>query len=173
MTTIDESGMTFGPFPEEDVFQIEKSDTYKSLGESVKIAEFILLRHSDKNPPVVWIVEAKSSSPKPDGKNKFSEYINEINQKLTDTLSLFISIFLQRHTLDKLPDNFQKIDLAKVDFRLVLVIKGHKKDWCPPLKDALQKALQPTRKIWNLSDNSVIVLNDELACKYQLITKSK
>ena len=171
MITFEESGMTFGPFSEEKCFIIEKSPTYKKM-EGVKIAEFILLRSSSENRELVWIVEAKSSSPKVENRTKFPEFIDEINQKLANTLLLLVSICLQRHKLDnnELPDSFKNIDLATIDFRLILVINGHKKEWLEPLQREIQKTLQPMRKIWNLSGNSVIVLNDELAHKHQLIS---
>lgn len=178
MITFEESGMRFGPFSEKECFRIEKSPTYKKM-EGVKIAEFILLRPSSKNREIVWIVEAKSSSPKIENKidrkeikTDLTRFIDEINQKLANTLSLLVSICLQRHKLDnnELPDSFKNIDLATIDFRLVLVINGHKKDWLEPLQREIQKALQPMRKIWNLPSDFMIVLNHELAHKYQLIS---
>jgi hypothetical protein len=171
MITFEESGMTFGPFSEEECFRIEKSPTYKKM-KGVKIAEFILLRPSENSTANCWIVEAKSSSPKVENETDLTEFVDEINQKLANTLSLLVSICLQRHKLnsDELPDSFKNIDLAAIDFRLVLVINGHKKDWLEPLQREIQKALQPMRKIWNLPSNSMIVLNHELAYKYQLIS---
>jgi len=59
-----ESDMTFGPFPAGHCFSIEKSTTYRKIGNGVKIAEFLLLKISEGKPPVIWIVEAKSSAPR-------------------------------------------------------------------------------------------------------------
>ena len=50
MITISESGMTFGPFPDDHCFEIEKCPTYKRIKSGVKIAEFVWLR-DDFNPP--------------------------------------------------------------------------------------------------------------------------
>lgn len=47
---IPESGMRFGPFDEEGIFRIEKSQLYKSLGESLfcvnKIMQFALSKQN-------------------------------------------------------------------------------------------------------------------------------
>jgi hypothetical protein len=166
--TVTESGMEFGPYPEDDFFNIETSETYKKVGENIKIAEFLLIR--DRIKPKVWIVEAKSSSPQPQNKQDFDEFIEEIRDKLNNALSLGIATCLHRHaTYTELPSSFQKIDLKKAEFYLILVIKGHQEQWLPPLKDALNKALIPTVKKWNLPPTSVIVLNDDMARSQKLI----
>lgn len=46
MINIRESEMNFGDFHEEDLFEIEKSELLKSLGEGVKTVEFILFTDS-------------------------------------------------------------------------------------------------------------------------------
>ena len=172
MTTepIIESGMTFGPYPEGDCFYIEKSETYqKIINEGVKIAEFLLLHSQDDS--IVWIVEAKSSSPRRESKEDFACFIAEIREKWTNALTLSVATCLKRHsTYEELPNSFQTLDLEKASFRLILVIKGHQEAWLPPLQDALKKALNPTIKTWNLSATSVVVLNDTMARLQGLIS---
>ena len=164
-----ESGMTFGPYPEGHCFYIEKSETYQKINEGVKIVEFLLLRSQDKC--IVWIVEAKKSSAHPENKSDFDEFILEIKQKFTNALTLTVATCLKRHsTWGELPNSFQTLDLKKVDFRLILVIKGHPQAWLPPLQDALKKALKPTIKTWNLSATSVVVLNEAMAKSQGLIS---
>ena len=51
----------------------------------------------------------------------------------------------------------------------VLVIKNCKKDWLPPIKEGLEKALRPTINTWNLSPPNVLVLNEDLARSKKLI----
>ncbi len=160
--TITESGMEFYG----EIFHIEVSDTYKTImSHGVKIAEFILFRSTEQ--PIIWIIEAKSSSPNPENpqnQEKFDKFIRDISEKLANALSLYIAISLKRHpTHHELPSYFQGLNLEKLEFRLLLVIKGHQDKWLPPLQETLAKALQSTVKIWNLSANSVLVLNDELA----------
>ena len=171
MTTepIIESGMTFGPYPEGDCFYIEKSETYQKIKEGVKIAEFLLLHSQDES--IVWIVEAKQSSPRPENQPNFDAFILEIQEKLTHALTLSVATCLKRHsTYEELPNSFQTLDLEKASFRLILVIKGHQEAWLPPLQDALKKALNPTIKTWKLSATSVVVLNDTMARLQGLIS---
>jgi len=171
MTTepIIESGRTFGPYPEGHCFPIEKSETYQKIKEGVKIAEFLLLHSEDDS--IVWIVEAKQSSPRPETQPNFDDFLLEIQEKLTNALTLSVATCLKRHsTYEELPNSFQTLDLEKASFRLILVIKGHQEAWLPPLQDALKKALNPTIKTWNLSATSVVVLNDTMARLQKLIS---
>lgn len=171
MTTepIIESGMTFGPYPEGDCFYIEKSETYQKIKEGVKIAEFLLLHSQDKS--IVWIVEAKSSVPRPVTQPDFDDFILQIQQKLTNALTLSVATCLKRHsTYEELPNSFQTLDLEKASFRLILVINGYPKALLPPLQDVLKKALKPTIKTWNLSATSVMVLNETMAREQKLIS---
>lgn len=164
-----ESGMTFGPYPEGDCFYIEKSATYQKIKQGVKIAEFLLLHSQDDS--IVWIVEAKQSSPRPETQPNFDDFLLEIQEKLTNALTLSVATCLKRHsTYEELPNSFQTLDLEKASFRLILVIKGHQEAWLPPLQDALKKALNPTIKTWNLSATSVVVLNDTMARLQGLIS---
>ena len=88
MITIAESGMTFGPFADTHCFQIENSLLHNSAQPGVQIAEFLLIQNGQENqPPQVWIVEAKSStpnpgSPLPGAAETFSGFIAEIRDKL-------------------------------------------------------------------------------------------
>jgi len=166
-----ESGMTFGPFPEGHLFYIEKSAIYQKVQQGVQMAEFLLLRFKNGNRPIVWVVEAKSSTPRPETQPNFDAFIDEIREKLTNALSLGLSSCLKRHedAEGELPDPFKALDLSVADFRLVLVIKGHKDEWLPPLQDALGKALHSTVKTWALPATAVAVLNDGMAQLHGLI----
>ena len=134
------------------------------------MAEFLLLRQQQEG-PTVWIVEAKSSSPRPETQPNFSEFIDEIRSKLTHGLLLALAARLQRHpaAADELPDSFRTLDLKTQGFRFVLVINGHKQEWLAPLQSELSLVLKPIVKTWALPATSVVVLNHELAQKYGLI----
>lgn len=166
-----ESGMTFGPFPDGHCFHIEKSPTYETVQRGVQIAEFLLLRIRNGSPPTVWVVEAKSSTPRPGTQPNFDDFIDEIREKLTNALSLYLAVYLRRHASEdaELPMPFKELDLSTTDFRLVLVVNNHKEDWLPPLKDALAKVLHATVKTWALSASAVVVINDALARSHGLI----
>lgn len=173
MTTepIIESGMTFGPYPAGQCFHIERSTCYEKIQEGVKMAEFLLLRQQEEGLTVL-VVEAKSSSPRPETQPNFAEFINEIRTKLTNGFLLAVAAWLQRHPVakDELPDAFKALDLRAQGFRFVLVINNHKQEWLEPLQSALSLALKPVVQTWALPATSVAVLNHELAQKYGLIS---
>lgn len=168
-TPIVESGMTFGPYPADHLFHVEASRTYSQLGEGVQIAEFLVIP-SAKNKPCVWVVEAKSSSPRPETQPNFKEFIGEIKDKLCNALWLGLAMYLNRHaTSAELPQPYRELDLSTVDFRFVLVVNGHQKEWLPPLQEALSRALQAVLKTWAISPSGVVVLNEVLAKKHGLV----
>jgi len=160
MTTeaIIESGMTFGPYPAGQCFYIEKSRCYSKVQDGVQMAEFLLLRNKE----VVWVVEAKSSSPRPETQPNFTDFIEEIRTKLTNGFLLGVAMCLERHPngLAELPESFQKLALKTSSFRFVLIINGHKDEWLPPLQEALSLVLKPVVKSWALPPTSVVVLNE-------------
>ena len=148
MTTeaIIESGMTFGPFAAGECFYVEKSKCYGLIQDGVQMAEFLLLRQKQDHAPVIWVVEAKSSSPRPATQPNFTEFIDEIRAKLTNGFLLGVAALLQRHSEAKkeLPHSFNAVNLQSLGFRFVLVINGHKEEWLVSLQDALSLALKPS-----------------------------
>lgn len=170
--SIVESGMTFGPYTEGHCFYIEKSGTYKKVQDGVRMAEFLLLRFNPDKPSQAWIIEAKSSSPQPQTQPNFKEYIDEIREKLTNGLGLFVASLLNRHESARreLSAEFKSLDLETCGFRLVLIIHGHENEWLPPLQDALTKSLHSIVKTWALGPSAVAVLNEEGARKHRLIS---
>lgn len=164
--------MTFGPYLQGTCFRIEQSAAYRALQEGVPMAEFLLLR-AQASPPSVWIVEAKSSSPRPETQPAFDEFIGEIRDKLANALGLGIAAILKRHPLadEELPAAFQALDLTSTGFKLVLVIHGHQKKWLPPMQDALRRALRATTKTWALGPNTVAVINEAGAKWHRLISE--
>ena len=181
MTTapIIESGMTFGPYPQGQCFYIEKSECYARIQEGVQMAEFLLLKKNGNTASVVWVVEAKSSSPqqisgaKPKSKFKFAfdEYIEDIRVKLTNAFLLIVATRLDRQPngQDELPVPFKTLNLSQTNFKFVLVIREHREEWLPPLQDALTLAFKPVKKTWGLPAMSVAVLNEDLAKTHGLI----
>lgn len=166
--TIEESGMTFGPFLEEHFFYVEKSNIYNKLKNGLPIAEFLLIK-SDKNS--LLVVEAKSSSPNPSNREsqlQFDEFITEISRKLLNAFTMGLTLCLGRHVdnIDELSNSFQDLDYASVTIIFVLVINGHKDEWLAPLNEALQRELKDASKLWPLK---VITINEKVAKKFNLI----
>jgi len=172
MMSFDESGMTFGPYDEDYCFRVEVSKTYRAIQSNLQMAEFLLLRTQVGAPPFVWIVEAKQSSPKPETQPNFNEFISEIRDKLTNALSVGVASILERHpkTYAELPSLFKTLDLSAAEFRLVLIINGHRKEWLQPLQDAFRRALHSTSQTWALGPNAVVVINHEDAKRFGLIS---
>lgn len=168
MTTqaIIESGMAFGPYLAGQCFYIEKSQCYLRVQEGVQMAEFLLLRHHEGQPPAVWVVEAKSSCPR-----ELDSFINEIRTKLTNGFMLGVAVCLDRHLGAKkeLPPAFRELDVKTANFRFVLVVKGVPEVHLNVLQDALAQALKPVVKTWALLPVSVMVLNDDKARQHGLI----
>lgn len=170
MITVEESGMTFGPFVEKDFFHIEKSDVYQEIENNVKIVEFVL--HKQKGDiGQIWLIEAKKSSPHPGNPKDWDDFLTEIMEKFDNGLCLVIALCINRHADPDFKESLRNVNLANVQFQLTLVIKGHKTEWLPPLKDALQQKLIPLCKSLNLGANPVLVLNDSMALEKGLITQ--
>ena len=165
---IRESGMDFC-CPKDECFYIEKSRFYDRIKKKghVMIAEFILYKDN-----LVYIVEAKSSSPAPGNAASFGKYIFEICQKFACAFSLLVALHLHRYELEEgeeLPSMLKDIDWRAQRVRFVLVINGHKAEWLPPLQDRMRESLLPFIHAWNLEVNSVMVINDSYARKAGLI----
>lgn len=167
---IEESGMRFGPFPSDNVFYIEKSRCYQRIRTGVKMAEFLLLRNQSSG-PVVWIVEAKSSSPRPETQPDFAGFIREIEEKFTNAFMLGMAAQLKRHpdAVEELSSAFQEPDLGRQDVRFVLVIRGYEKPRLVPIREALERAMRVVVRVWKLAPSSVLVLNEDMARQYGLM----
>lgn len=161
MVTIQESGMTFGPFQNDQIYQVEKAEAYKSLGQGVKVVEFIY-KQQKKNR--LFFIEAKSSSPKPVREN-FERYIEDIAEKFNHSFSLWFTLNLGLRN-DNVSQNILNVPIEAHVFRFILVINGHKEEWLPPIKAALERKMMADIKIWK---HEIIVINDEQARNRGLI----
>lgn len=161
--TINESGMTFGPIPEQNLLPLETCKVYRRIQHGLPIAEFSYLKTGSKERFIT--IETKSSSPKSDNEPNFSKYIKEISSKLTNGFQLAHSLLLGRFGSAETPTSnaLKSMNLADIEHRLVLVIHGHEKSWLPPVQDALRQELKSIEKIWSLGPNSILVINDVVA----------
>ena len=169
--TITESEMNFGPYLRDICFHIEASNTYNRIKQNVKMAEFLLLKARIRKPPILLIVEAKTSAPHPDNTPDFTEYINEIREKLVNAFSLYWASRLGRHNQAKaeLPVGYRTLELSQVEVRLVLVIKNLRGSHLNDVQDKLTKALRPAVKTWSLGPTPVVVLNEQGAIDKGLV----
>jgi len=155
--------LLFGEYAAENLFHIEKSSVYKSVGTNFSTIEFILHHRND-----ILMVEAKSSSPKPGNKENFDNFIDEVYKKFTHSMELFFSLVLKRSNdpNDDMPKYFKSADYSTIIINMVLVINGHKMEWLAPIADALREKLKRHIKVWKLG---MIVINHEQAKDYGLL----
>jgi hypothetical protein len=152
---IEEPGMIFGEYEENKVFHIEKSALYKSLGKSINTVEFILYN----DPKNIFIIEAKSSSPKPDNHEDFKSFITEIHNKFVHSIDIFFALILRRlEDINKeMPESFKTIDYTIINIKFLLIINGHGKNDLWPIRDALKKVLYRQIKTWRID---ITVINN-------------
>lgn len=165
MKTFNESGMIFGPFDEQKVFQIEASKMFNRCN-GIKPVEFIY--HKSKY--VLMFIEAKSSSAMDREGNEINheKFVQEILQKFEDSFNLYMAGILKRKSgHEELSPELKNADYEKMNFKFVLVIKGHEKTWLPPLKAEFDKRMKRFRAVWN---SEVIVMNDNMARECRLIS---
>lgn len=174
---IEESGLRFGEYDEDQVFQIETSEQYtKSLRQNgIKTCEFILRKGEE-----LYFFEAKQSCPRqimkdiPDNekeekKKRYDEFIQEIVLKMRHSLSLYGNILLKQYSQDKVPEKLVNPDLSNTQISLVLVINPQEGDWEPEpeLRDDLQLHLKDEMKIWKIQ--SLFVITPQQARKKHFI----
>lgn len=164
--SIQESGMSFGPYSKDKCFPIEKSQLFTNLGKGLKVCEFVVLRDATNNTLAAWFIEAKSSAPR-----EHAIYVEEIRQKLTNSVQLTFAACLKRHhdPDESLPLEFQSVDLGKCPVKCVLVIRNFRKEWIPPLQESLSREMRGLVKTMGFSPTSVVVINDEKARELKLI----
>ena len=64
------------------------------------------------------------------------------------------------------PPCFNEAGLANCDVVFVLIIGGHKQQWCAKLRPVLIRKLSPLLRIWNAQ---VVVISDEEALTHGFI----
>lgn len=160
--TFEESGMTFS-FDENDIFYIEKSERFNRI-EGAKPCECVVM-HDGK----VFLIEAKSSSPRPQNSEQFVTFVGEIAQKFTDSYTYYNAAHQKRQHPDMVSLNLQAIPLARQDYEFCLIINGHKREWLAPVLDQLKIMMKKTLKLWGFDDACVKVVNEQGALSKGLI----
>lgn len=173
MTIIKESNVRFGPFTDEQLFYIEKSNIYKSLGDGFKTVEFI---YAYKEQSKIYFLEAKTNIP--NGENRFidekhfvsyEKFYDDLSQKIKDSFSILISALLGRfEDVDEIGDNIRNKDLKRVKFVFVIVVTNPQADfaWLPQPKAEMEERLLKLRKVWNVD---VLFMNQSMALGKKII----
>ncbi|MFR5761578.1 MAG: hypothetical protein ACLUFI_08300 [Oscillospiraceae bacterium] len=151
MRDIVESGVNFGPYAEDNLFYIEKSDLYKSLGAGIKTTEFVL--RANELEPAILFVEAKTNAPNPENRDdsaekrkKFEEFYTEVPQKFVDSFEIYTAkLMLKRYSeCSEIGLNLQVPDLAnkKITFLLVITNRAAQIEWLASIKAILEYRLR-------------------------------
>jgi len=160
MVTIKESGVVFGDFPEDNFYRIEHSAGHKFLGDGFKMVEFVFL--DDKK---LFLLEAKSSIPKPAQEKNWDDFWDGITEKFENGLLLQIMGCVKRNNAvyRELPDNLATMDWEKTSLQLRLVIPEVPTKHLPQMTDKFRQQLHKLRKIWNIDNRHIVVINSEKA----------
>ena len=94
------------------------------------------------------------------------KFNSEIADKFIHSFDLYLSALLERHLPQRITGRFAAQDHGKERYKFVLVIHGHRIEWLPPLKAALEKKIMFHRKIWK---SDVILMNESIAQEYKLV----
>ena len=165
MESFVESGMTFGPFDDMDIFRIEKS-CLLSKCRNTKTVEFIWKQRKNR----MIFVEAKSSSPVIKGQKRehYEKFIAEITNKFVDSFNLLVAGLMKRRTgWEDIPTGLTDADYPHMEFKFILIVKNHEETWLEPLRMELEKTMKDHHKIWN---STVIVMNELIAREKHLVT---
>ncbi len=166
-----ESGMEFVVQPG-NYFKIESCPTMQTL--NVKTCDFVIARKSGVQTRV-FIIEAKSSAPKPaendaSQKEPWEKFLQNIYEKMINTLLVFIGLKVGRHysQLSDLPNTLAKTALSDLLITPCLVLKEHPEHALFQVSDALKIKMQPIVKSFVLEQP--IVINADMAMKKGLVS---
>ena len=161
-----ESGMTFGPYDKNDVFRIEKSESYQNVYvQDLRTVEFVIW-HREK----LVFLEAKSSTPNyqnidksKEKTEKYHEFINSIAEKFEDSIDLYFSLITGRQIDSDFSEKLMKLDYSKINIVLVIVIKNAYLDSLVHYRDKLNTMLRIKMKVWNIKN--ILLIDEETAQK--------
>lgn len=152
-------------FEQNQVFCIENSQLQRGVRDGIKTVEFVLNRKEN----LLEFIEAKSSSPRPTKENseRFETFLNDIADKFIHSFNLYYSAIHGRYPSEEIAQSLLEIEPHKVNYRFILIIKGHRIEWLLPLQETLHRKLQYHITIWK---SEVILMNEEVAKEKKLIT---
>lgn len=168
---VTESEMKFGPYNEESFIYIEKHPRYERIQQDMKMSELIYYNEDKKQ---LISLEAKKSAPNPHSTERenpmerFREFIDEICEKFQNSLDLYTRLALEKDT----PKGFFKIDYKETEIVFILVIKNHKKEWLGEVKDAIEMSVRRIHRLNKIWKCRVLVLNEEMALRNNLMVES-
>lgn len=94
-------------------------------------------------------------------REKYDKYIDDIVQKMRNSLSLYSSILLKRYTTQGVPINLCRNDISGVNIVFLLIIKNADDEWMIPIRDDLSKRMRAEMNIWE--SRHFLVINEAKA----------
>jgi hypothetical protein len=163
--SIVESGMKFGEYASQDVFEFERILSAMKLNEHVSKVEFIVRTGSGKKSAVAF-VEAKSSIPR-----SSDEFFSDVCQKFMHSLVVWFAAVCGRHESlsSLLPGNLKLLTHLKLPIKLILVLPTVPDDKLQQMSDKMRKMLISEQKIWGINSFDINVINQSRAEKFGLI----
>lgn len=160
-----ESGMTF-EVDEDFLYHIEESALVKKT-KYFKTPEFAFLTGKD----VVVIVEAKTSVPRPESKEDFKSYLEEIRDKFMNAMALLNACWSKRNLaeLGEMPGSMQKVTIVEANYKLYLVVASAQEEWLVNVNNAFKSELQILFRTWNVQDTAFKVITKAKAIQLGLV----
>ena len=162
-----ESYMRFS-FEDDLVFRIELDPLVNELS-GIKVCECVVLISEN-----IALIEAKSSSPRPDNKEDFDSWIEDIKEKFVDSLNLFNDIKDKKHGEEaflRIPALLRNVQIDPNRYVIYLIVHGNELEWMPGIQDALREALREAVEKWNLLDSNIKAINHDTALEKKLIVE--
>jgi hypothetical protein len=162
-----ESGVLFGDFEQDDLFEIEQASAVSNLGHGIRKVEFVY--HQARHNRIIFL-EAKSSCPR-----QSDAFIEEIKVKMLHSLSIWFAALSGRQCAvkDEIGKNLQKRAMLSKPIHFLLVIPSMPSEHCINLTHKLRKSLAVERRLWNIQDCHIWVLNVEKAKNYDLVSRNE
>lgn len=156
--SIEESGMKFRGYDERDIFRIEKSRQYiETLRDrGIKICEFLLSTGNK-----IVFMEAKTSAPNSKNIEDYDKFINEVKEKMSNSLSLYGNILLGRYSGDGVPENLSLKAFLEKHIIFLLLVKEAEEEWLINVRDDLNSRMNDIMRIWKIQ--RIMVLNEKKA----------
>lgn len=156
---INESGMAFGAFAIEDIFCIEQSQAVAALGDGIKKVEFIFSQDNQR----LILLEAKTSFPRE--AEALACFWQEIKQKMLHSLTVFVAAGVGRHSPVKseLSPKLKALATLRRRVEFVLVVPNMPKEHCLIASDQFRRLMSVERRLWNIRDIDIKVINQAIA----------
>lgn len=159
---IEESGVIFGSFNKDKIFEIEEQLKTLPRGDDFRKVEFIL----EAEEKLIFL-EAKSSIPR-----ERKEFYGQIKEKFIDSMLLFIGGVTNRNQeINKLlNENMKRTEILDKKWKFLLVIPNIPNGYLVSMQDEVRKfVFSKEMKALGVKKEDILVLNEEKCRRIKLI----